>query len=57
MLCGNLTALGRACLKVDLPGYGHGCWEANVTLDDGTNQTIYDYAFEWMAAQCSWEVL
>ena len=44
-------------MKVDLVGEGHGCWDANVTLDDGTTKSIYDYAFEWMAAQCSWELL
>ena len=49
--------MGVECLKVDLVGEGHGCWDANVTLDDGTTKSIYDYAFEWMAAQCSWELL
>ena len=57
VLCGNLTAVGVECLKVDLVDEGHGCWDANVTLDDGTIQSIYDYAFEWMALQCSWELL
>ena len=56
VLVGNLTALGVNALKVDLPGQGHGCWSATVTLDDGTVQTIYDYAFDWMAKACGWPV-
>eukprot|EP00618_Florenciella_parvula_P032820 CAMPEP_0119483556 /NCGR_PEP_ID=MMETSP1344-20130328/10912_1 /TAXON_ID=236787 /ORGANISM="Florenciella parvula, Strain CCMP2471" /LENGTH=361 /DNA_ID=CAMNT_0007518061 /DNA_START=89 /DNA_END=1174 /DNA_ORIENTATION=+ len=56
VLVGNLTALGVDALKVDLPGQAHGCWSATVTLDDGTVQTIYDYAFDWMAEACDWPV-
>ena len=39
VLCSNLTALGAACLKVDLPGEPHACWDATVTLDDGSEQS------------------
>ena len=49
--------VGRPCSpQVDLPGQGHGCWSATVTLDDGTVQTIYDYAFDFMAEACNWPV-
>ena len=57
VLCGNLTALGVPCEKVVLPGEAHGCWSATVELPDSTEETIYQYAFDWMANTSGWAVL
>ena len=57
VMCSNLTALGATCLKVDLPGEAHACWDATVELDDGSRQSIFDYAFDFMAGACGWSVI
>ena len=57
VMCSNLTALGATCLKVDLPGEAHACWDATVELDDGSRQSFFVYAFDFMAGACGWSVI
>lgn len=53
----NLTAAGVQGKYMPLLGGAHGCIDYNITLPDGTTQTLYQYAFDWMANALKWNVV
>lgn len=53
VLCSKLTDVGVKCENVKLEGYAHGCWDAKLL----SGESIFDYAFTWMADVSGWNVI